>query len=54
MSISNSLDLSGIHLRAISQEMLKTFILVMRLKMSDLRLQPYLPGASELKWLFNK
>ena len=38
----------GIHLREISQEMLKTSILDMSLKMIDSKLQPHLPGAHEL------
>ena len=38
----------GIHLIAISQEMLKIFVVDMNLKMADLRLQPHLQGANYL------
>ena len=37
-----------IHLRAISQEMFKVSIHDMNLKITNLRLQMYLPGANEL------
>ena len=39
----------NIYLKAISQEMLKISILDMSLSNNNLRLQPYLPGANELK-----
>ena len=38
----------GIHLRAISHEILKRSILDMSLKINNLRLHPYLSGANEL------
>ena len=43
----------GIHLKAISQEMLKISVFDMSLKMSNLRLQPHLPGANELTMEFH-
>ena len=39
----------GIHMRAISQEMLKIFLLGMSLKITNSTLQTHLPGANELK-----
>ena len=41
----------GIHLRAISQEMLKTSILDKHMKIYNLQLQPHLVGTNELKVL---
>ena len=38
----------GIHLRAISHEMLKISILDVSLKITNLRLQPHFPGTNEL------
>ena len=38
----------GIHMRVILQEMLKISIFDMRLKITNFRLQPPLPGANEL------
>ena len=38
----------GIHLMAVSKEMLKTYILNMSVKITNLRLQLHQPGASEL------
>ena len=38
----------GIHLKAISQEMLKIAVLDIILKMTKLKLQPHLPGANKL------
>ena len=38
----------GIHLRTISQEMLEITILVISLKITNLRLQPHILGANEL------
>ena len=40
---------SGIHLGAISLEMLKVFIPKMALKKTDWRSRPHLPGTHELK-----
>ena len=37
----------GIHLRLITDEMLKISLLDVSLKIIDLKLQPHLPGASE-------
>ena len=38
----------GIHLKAISQEMIKISILEMSLQITNLRSQLYLPGVNEL------
>ena len=38
----------GIHLMAISIELLKIFIFDIYLKITELRLQPHIPGANEL------
>ena len=50
LTYHHSKVLCGIPLRAISQKMLKDFILEMSLKITNLRLQLHLPGANELNW----
>ena len=39
----------GIHMKTISQEMLKISIIDMNLKTTDLTLQPHVPGVKELR-----
>ena len=40
----------GSHMRVISHKMLKVSLFYISFKITNLRLQPHLPGANELRW----